>query len=136
MRGNTPFLTMNEAKKTLIAISRKFFGGKNYNDTHWYEAGVEDKDGSISGPVYQIVEKGKSKEVGTFRIEKSGFVVAFPSVPNEFFKELNTNKEEPKPIAVKSAAPKSDVVTPPDFDNSEVPQERKPKKRRGRPSKS
>lgn len=84
---NTP------AQKTLTAISRKYFNGKNYNDTHWYEV---DSLKSCTGTVYEIIEKGKSKKIGDFEIQKNGFVVKFPTIPEDFIAELNKGKKAPE----------------------------------------
>lgn len=81
---NTP------AQQTITAISRKYFNGKNYNDTHWYEV---DSLKSCAGTVYEIIEKGKSKKIGDFEIQKNGFVVEFPTIPEDFLEDLNKGKE-------------------------------------------
>ena len=107
------------AESALYAISRKCFGGKNYNNEFWYDANILDGGHSgIRGAVHKIIEKGKSREIGPFYIEPNGYICAFPFVPDKTIAELNQGKDAPV------------------FEKPLVELNEKPKKRRGRPKKT
>ena len=109
---------------TLIQIMNACFDGKNYNDSYFFDAFKQNKDESITGFVYKIVEKGKWKEVGKFEIDSDGYIISFPSIPEGLIEELNAGKEKPakQKKLIDKVADKAKEVSKP--------------KRRGRPKAS
>lgn len=82
------------AQLTLSAISNTFFGGKNYDETTFYECDEEtSKDGVLTGTVHEIVAKGQSGLIGKFRINADGKIKDFPGLPQSFIEEINGPEE-------------------------------------------
>ena len=68
-------------------------GGSNKyeanGNTYFYDIGREQRDGAITGQVFQMSDTGYATRVGTFRIEPDGTVTRYPVG----IKQLLTYKE-------------------------------------------
>ena len=80
-----------DADKTLEKIQtfcKKLTGISNEwikdGDKYFFDIGKEQKDGSITGNVYQIIDRNMAVKIGFFKISANGKIISFPKLPKEF----------------------------------------------------
>lgn len=61
---------------------------KNRDTTYFYEIGRENRDGSVTGSVYQMIDDSHAKKAGSFKIDSSGTVERFLGLSSRM-KELS-----------------------------------------------